>query len=267
MIGNTFVRHRPLRGREGMNEEDIVRFENIRKAVSDAGRGLAGIGTLSEKSVHAVLKAYYAPSPDDVEVAVNGYVADICDTRSNTITEIQTRQFCSMKKKLDAFLPEFDVTIVYPLPLHKYIYNIDPDTGAVLSKRKSPKKRCIYDIFVEMYGIRDYLKDPHLHFKIVSLETEEYRYRGLSEQHGRKTKILSDIMPVRVLEEIDIYEIRDLIMFLPEELGDEFTRTSLAQAAGISKYLAGYVAGLLYVTGLVSRDGTRSNRELVNRIE
>ena len=200
-------------------------------------------------------------------MAVNGYIADICDTASNRIIEIQTRQFYSMKKKLEAFLPEFDVTIVYPLPVIKTLINIDSDTGTVLSRRKSPRKRSIYEIFEEMYGIRDFIRDPHLHFKIVSLEVEEYRFQGMTEQHGRKTRVLSDIIPVRILEETDIYEIRDLIMFLPEELGSEFTRSSLASAAGISKYLAGYVAGLFHVTGLVTRDGTRKNRELVHRIE
>ncbi|MCR5324641.1 MAG: hypothetical protein K6E85_15400 [Lachnospiraceae bacterium] len=249
-----------------MTDAQQKRFEKIKNEVAGFNRGIAGIGTMGEKSVHAVLKNFYAPSKDTLEVAVNGYVADICDTNTNNIIEIQTRQFYSMKKKLKAFLPEFDVTIVYPLPVQKYVFNIDPETGSVITKRKSPKKRSIYDIFEEMYGIRDYLNDPNLHFKIVCLEAEEYRYKGLSEQHGRKTKILSDIVPVRILEEIDIYETRDLIMFLPEELGNEFTRTSLSAAAGISKALAGYVAALLYVTGLVTRDGTRSNREVVNRI-
>ena len=250
-----------------MTETEQKRFEQIKNEVAGFNRGIAGIGTLSEKSVHAVLKNYYAPSKDALEVAVNGYVADICDTETNTIIEIQTRQFYTMKNKLRAFLPEFDLTIVYPLIMSKYVFNIDPDSGAVISKRKSPKKHSIYEIFVEMYGIRDFLNDPHLHFKVVTLEAEEYRYKGLSEQHGRKTKVLSDIIPLRILEEIDIYELRDLIMFLPEELGSEFTRSSLAKAAGISKTLSGYVAALMYVTGLVKRDGTRSNREVVNRIE
>ena len=250
-----------------MTESEQKRFDRIKNEVAGFNRGIAGIGTLAEKSVHAVLKNYYAPSKDALEVAVNGFVADICDTASNSISEIQTRQFYSMKNKLKAFLPEFDVTIIYPVALGKYVYNIDPDSGSVLSKRKSPKKRSIYEIFVEMYGIRDFIRDPHLHFKIVTLDVEEYRYKGLSEQHGRKTRILSDTVPVRILEEIDIYEPRDLIMFLPEELGNEFTRSSLAATAGINKNLAGYVAGLLYVAGLVTRDGSRSNREIVNRID
>ncbi|MBO4414744.1 MAG: hypothetical protein J5824_02040 [Lachnospiraceae bacterium] len=250
-----------------MTETEQKRFEQIKNEIAGFNRGIAGIGTLSEKSVHAVLKNYYAPSKDALEVAVNGYVADICDTEANTIIEIQTRQFYTMKNKLKAFLPEFDLTIVYPLIMSKYVFNIDPDSGAVISKRKSPKKHSIYEIFVEMYGIRDFLNDPHLHFKVVTLEAEEYRYKGLSEQHGRKTKVLSDIIPLRILEEIDIYELRDLIMFLPEELGSEFTRSSLAKAAGINKTLSGYAAALMYVTGLVKRDGTRSNREIVNRIE
>ena len=250
-----------------MSESKTARFERIISEVAEARRGAAGIGTQAEKSVHAVLKSYYAPDSDATEVAVNGYIADICDTNSNRIVEIQTRQFYSMKNKLRAFLPEFDVTIVYPLPMIKTITNIDSDTGTVLSRRKSPRKRSIYEIFEEMYGIRDFLNDPHLHFKIVTLEAEEFRFKGLTEQHGRKTRVLSDIVPVRMLEEIDIYEVRDLIMFVPAELGSEFTRSTLASAAGISKYLAGYVAGLLYVTGLVTRDGTRLNREIVNKLE
>ena len=36
-----------------------------------------GIGTLSEKTVHAVMKNYYAPDTDMHEIPIENFVADI----------------------------------------------------------------------------------------------------------------------------------------------------------------------------------------------
>ena len=46
-------------------------------AAKEAALRDSGIGTLGEKSVHAVLKAAYEPHGENREVAVGGYVADI----------------------------------------------------------------------------------------------------------------------------------------------------------------------------------------------
>ena len=62
-----------------------------------------GIGTLSEKTVHAVMKNYYAPDTDMHEIPIENFVADIFTGQE--IIEIQTRAFNKMRLKLDAFLP------------------------------------------------------------------------------------------------------------------------------------------------------------------
>ena len=46
------------------------------------------IGTISEKSIHRVLKDYLDNDVSKHEVSIGGYIADICS--NNTITEIQT---------------------------------------------------------------------------------------------------------------------------------------------------------------------------------
>ncbi len=74
-----------------------------------------GIGTLSEKTVHAVMKNYYAPDTDMHEIPIENFVADIFTGQE--IIEIQTRAFYKMRRKLDAFLPLYPVTIVYPIPV------------------------------------------------------------------------------------------------------------------------------------------------------
>ena len=49
-----------------------------------------GIGTLKEKTMHAVLKNFYEPDVSHQEIKVDRFVADIL--RDNEIIEIQTRR-------------------------------------------------------------------------------------------------------------------------------------------------------------------------------
>nr|MCR5684710.1 hypothetical protein [Lachnospiraceae bacterium] len=213
-----------------------------------------GIGSLAEKSVHAVLKHYYAPSDDDMEVAVNGFVADVC--YGMKIMEIQTRQFYTMKRKLEAFLPEYDVTIVYPVPVTKKLVYIDPETGKKISSRRSNRKHSIYELFYEMYGIREFISSPGLHFTAVMYEAEEYRYSGRTEKHGRRIRTLTDTFPACVLDEVTIENTKDLMMFIPPELEDGFSTAQFAAAAGIHKELAAYCVGILKNSGVIERTGT-----------
>ena len=60
-----------------------------------------GIGTLSEKTVHAVMKNYYAPDTDMHEIPIENFVADIYTGQE--IIEIQTRAFNKMRRKLTLF--------------------------------------------------------------------------------------------------------------------------------------------------------------------
>ena len=53
-----------------------------------------GIGTLSEKTVHAVLKNFYETDPAHQEIPVENYVADIL--RDGEIIEIQTRSLTGL---------------------------------------------------------------------------------------------------------------------------------------------------------------------------
>ena len=147
--------------------------ESIRKA-SIIEKGSNGVGTLSEKTVHLVLKNYYVPDEKYHEInIVKKYVADAC--MEGEIYEIQSKSFYTMKDKLDCFLKEYEVTIVYPVAINKFIRYIDPETGEIYEKRKSTKKGGLLDIVPELYGIKDYLKNKKLHFIICFIEMEEYK--------------------------------------------------------------------------------------------
>lgn len=233
------------------------RFEKIRDEVIACQMGTNGIGTLSEKTIHAVLKSYYALLPEYEEVKCCGFVADVCC--GFEIKEIQTRQFYKCKRKLDAFLPGYDVTMVYPLAAKKWLRWIDPDTGETSKPRKSTAKHTPYLIFPELYSIREYLHNPHLHFLITALEVEEYKFL---DGYGPAKKIRatrSDGLPIKILREYRLDEPRDFMMFLPIELPDEFTSLELSKCAKINRRLAQITLNVLKGLELIEPIGKKRN--------
>ena len=121
-------------------------------------KGAQGIGTLSEKTLHAALKAYYEPDDESREVALGGFVADIVGEEG--IIEIQTRSFERLRGKLEAFLEAARVTVVYPVAVERQLRWIDPETGEVLPPRGSTKKGIPFDVLPELYKIKPLLTHP-----------------------------------------------------------------------------------------------------------
>lgn len=234
-------------------EADRQRFQEIREKALGTERIRDGIGTLSEKTTHMILKNYYEPDPHKQEIPIGNYVADIFTGQE--IIEIQSAQFGKMRDKLEAFLPEYPVTIIHPIPYKKWVIWVDEETGALSPPRKSPKKSGAYEAFLELYRIRDYLADRHLTVKLLLLEMEEYK---LLNGYGRNKKIRAsryDRIPLEILEEIVIERPEDLMQFIPLELEEPFTRKQFAKAAHIDERLASLVLKLYQYYGMIEHTG------------
>ena len=106
---------------------DEKRFETAKKKIIGQAREREGIGTLREKTLHAVLKHYYAPDENMHEVPIGPYVADIYT--GDAILEIQNGNFYKIRTKLDVFLAQYPVTVIYPIPHCKWLVWVDEETG------------------------------------------------------------------------------------------------------------------------------------------
>ena len=177
-------------------------FEEARQKMTGLEKGLHGIGTLQEKTIHSVLKYYYAPNPVYHEQKIASYVADICV--DGEIFEIQTKNFNTMRGKLNTFLPDYDVTIIYPIAATKWIQWIDMDTGELSPKRKSPNQGTVYQIIPELYRIRMFLNHPNLHFILSFLEVEEHKYLNGWSRDKKHGATRADGFPVDIQKEISI---------------------------------------------------------------
>lgn len=232
------------------------RFEQAKQKIIGADRKRSGIGTLSEKTLHAVLKHYYAPDEDMHEIPIENYVADIYT--GTEIIEIQTRQFNKMRSKLEAFLPLYPVTIVYPIPCNKWVVWIDEESGELTKRRKSPAHGTVYQAFPELYKIKMFLKDPNLKLCLALMDMEEYRLLNGWSRDRKKGSTRYDRIPLRIAEEVEIGCLQDYMQFVPQDLPEFFTVKGFAASAHIRPQLAQVVMNLLYYAGTVERVGKES---------
>ncbi len=232
---------------------DREAFERAKKKIIGIDRQRPGIGTLSEKTVHAILKNYYEPDEDRQEIPIYNFVADIYS--GGEIIEIQTRQFNKLRGKLEAFLQQFPVTIVYPVPKEKWIIWIDQESGELSKKRKSPAKGSPYDVFPELYKIKAFLKNPNLRVRLAMMNMEEYKLLNGWSRDKKKGASRYDRIPTELVEEVEINCSEDYMQFVPFELKDRFTSREFAKAAHITVSLAQTVLNILHYVGTVERVG------------
>ena len=162
-----------------MTDFEQARFNRLCREILVSGHtsGEAGIGTLAEKRLHAVIKRYLCEDEDCHEVGVlnTRFVSDV--RIGNEIYEVQTGSFYPMKKKIAHYLEKTDctVTVVHPIPAVKWISWIDPKTHEITSRARSPKRGRAEDLLPELYHLLPHLGDPRLRFRVLLLEAEDFR--------------------------------------------------------------------------------------------
>ncbi len=233
------------------------RFDNARYAVLAEKSSEGGIGTYSERSLHKILKFYLEPDEGYHEIKVKGYVADI--KRENEIIEIQTRSMSRLIPKLERFLPDHKVTVVYPLEHSKYIRWIDRDTGEISERRKSPKIATVFDSIYELYNIRRFIGNENLAIKLVFLNVEEFRYRNAKAFGKTRDKVRVERIPLSLERVIDIRGRGDYRIFIPDGLPDIFTAADFNRAVS-KRFKYGYSCiSILRAVGLAD-DGEKKGR-------
>lgn len=245
---------------------DKLQFANAcEKVLSRQRQQEGGIGTLGEKTLHAVLKEYYEPYEENHEIKVGSFVADIVG--ENGIIEIQTANFGKLIKKLDVFLEYCNVTVVYPMAAVKHLVWLDGDTGELIEKRKSPKRATIYDAADELYVIRYALDNPRFHLKLCMLELEETRFVGKGKKNRREGSLRVDRVPIALLDEVEFDCPDDYTKFIPEGLPEEFTCKDFAKLCKTHTGNARRVINMLIYLEKICFVGKGKNREYVYRIK
>ncbi len=227
--------------------------------------GTSKIGTLNEKPLHEALKRWYAQPGDMFEVPVDGFVADI--VRGDLLIEIQTKNFSSIKRKLEKLLINHPVRLVYPIPGVKWItkQKLADDGDGPISRRRSPKRGTFEQVFWELVRLPGLLKDPNFSMELLLIEEEEVRRYDGVRGWRRKGWVTEERRLLRVVDRRVLNSPADMQAFIPATLAEPFSVTDLATATNNPVKLTQKMLYCLKIMGCVAPAGKRGNAILYAR--
>ncbi len=216
---------------------------------------MSGIGLLNEKPLHASLKEWYAQPGDRFEVEVDGFVIDI--VREDLLLEIQTGNFASIKSKLKELIARHPIRLIYPIAQEKWIVKQPKDNSSAVTRRKSPKRGRVEDMFWEMVSFPHMFMNTNFSLEILLIrEEEQRRFEGKRKWRTRgwgiEERRLLEVVYRKLFEEP-----ADLLELIPENLEEPFSTKDLAEAMGIRRQLAQKMAYCLRKAGVINVIGKR----------
>ena len=223
----------------------------------------AKISTLNEKPLHAALKEWYAEPGDRFEVPVDGYIIDI--VRGDLLVEIQTRSFSSLRKKLAALTDRHPVHLVHPIAQEKWIVKLGDDGQSHMSRRRSPKRGTVEDIFAELVSFPQLLAHPRFTLEVLLIQEDEIRRHDPSRGWRRRGWMTVERRLLRVVDRQVFGTPEDIGSLLPSTLAEPFTTADLSAALSRPRRLAQQMAYCLREMGLLDPVGKRRRAVLYER--
>jgi len=205
------------------------------------------------------LKQWYARPGDQFEVPVDGFVIDI--VRDDLLIEIQTRNFSSIKSKLDKLARAHRVRLIYPLVQEKWIVRLPTAGGGAAIRRKSPKKGRLEDLFWELVSIPQLLSNPNFSLEVLMIRQEEVRRYDKKRKWHRRGWVIEGRQLLQVLDRRLFGVSADWLWFLPAGL-ESFTTEDLATGMKTRRDLAQKMAYCLREGRMIEIIGKRGRANL-----
>ena len=212
-----------------------------------------------ETSLHRDLKRLYAGDTAQTEVAIDRYRIDAIS--GGQLIEIQHGSLAAIRDKIRRLVESHQVLVVKPIIQKKLLIKQDRPAGRVLTRRASPKRGQLWDVFEELVYFTKVFPHPRLSLEIVLVEVEEWRYPG----HGRRRRwrrddqVVADQKLVSVGQSMRLNCAADLIDLVPARLPRQFQTNQLAELAGIRRSVAQRIAYCLREMNAVELIGKQGN--------
>lgn len=222
------------------------------------------VGTLREKPLHAALKRWYAEPGDRIEEPVDGFVIDI--VRDGVLIEIQTSGFAGMKRKLVTLLDRHAVRVVHPIAVEKRIVRCG-ESGEVLSRRRSPKRGAVVDVFAELVSFPELVAHAGLIVEVLLVHEEEVRRFDGGRAWRRKGWVVEERRLLEVVDRVVIDAPEALAAILPDAIPARFTTADVADVLRRHRRLAQQMTYCLRRAGVIEVVGKERNAVVYSRTD
>ena len=190
---------------------------------------------MGETSLHDSVKRLYSKPGDLIEERVDGYLIDI--VRGSTLIEIQTRGFSAIRKKLENLVENHKIHLVHPISERKWIVRLNKQRDKI-SRRRSPRKGRMEDLFLELVYMPTILKEPNFSLEVILVHSEEELINDGKGSWRRKYWSVHDKRLLCMLEGHLFNETRDFQRLLPTNLPEKFTTRDLSTILDLRPYIA-----------------------------
>jgi len=212
-----------------------------------------------ETSLHRELKSLYADETAQFEVPSGRFRIDV--VVGERLIEVQHGSLSAIRDKIQTLVRDHDVTVVKPIVVRKRLIKLAQKGGRVKTKRLSPKRGRLIDLFDELVYFTRAFPHPRLTLEVPLVDIEEWRYPG----HGRRRRWrrndhqVEDQKLVAVHETHTLQTAADLIALLPAGLPSPFHTGHLAEAMQIERWIGQRIAYCLRKMGAVAQVGKQGN--------
>jgi hypothetical protein len=212
-----------------------------------------------ETSLHRELKRLYAGDDAQTEVRIGSFRIDaIVD---GELVEIQHGSLAAIRDKVARLLVKHRVRIVKPIVASKILIKQAIEGGAIVSRRQSPKRGTLLDLFDEMVYFTRVFPHPRLTLEAVLVEIEQWSHPG----HGRRRRwrrndhVVSDQRLLAVGQTLRLSTAADLASLLPPGLPKQFHTGHLAALLEVRRHVAQRIAYCLRKMGACEAVGKQGN--------
>jgi hypothetical protein len=215
-----------------------------------------------ETSLHRQLKSLYAGKHAQCEVSLGGFRIDAIS--AGRLVEIQHGSLAAIRDKVQTLLEHRRVVVVKPIIVEKLLVKRASKDGPVVSRRISPKRGTLLDLFDELVHFTRVFPHQRLTLEVPLIDIEEWRYPG----HGRRRRWrLGDYQ----VEDQKLTAVRathrfqtagDLIRLVDCPLPRPFHSAHLAESLQVNRRVAQRIAYCFRRTGAVREMGKTGNTRL-----
>jgi hypothetical protein len=177
------------------------------------------------------------------------------------LIEIQHGSLAAIRAKIARLVEDHRVLVVKPIVAHKLIVKHADADGPPISRRASPKRGKLLDIFEELVYFTRVFPHPRLTIEVVLVDVEEHRHPG----HGRRRRwrrddqVVADQLLTSIGDSVQLRRPADLLRVMPRGLARRFHSGDLAEHLSIPRHVAQRVAYCLREMKAVETVGKHGN--------
>jgi len=219
-----------------------------------------------ETSLHRQLKLTYVEDESQHEVSCDGFRIDA--VRGKELIEIQHSSLSAIRDKIAKLLKKkHTVRVVKPIIAEKLLVKLDEQDGKVVSRRRSPKRGTLLDVFDHLIYFTRVFPHARLTLDVPLVTVEEHRYPGHGKRRRRRERdfVVQDQLLTDVLEVHSLRTHADLRKFLPKRLPRKFHTGHIAEKMNVPRYTAQRLAYCLREPGSLHVVGKEGNAVLYSR--